>query len=336
MSSFRILSLDGGGIMGAFSASVLATYERLLEEEREGKNLPPMRLVDHFDLITGTSTGGIIAVGLAMGEKADKILGFYRDAGPRIFPKSSGIDSWRRSWRSIFRPKFSTEELRAAVAVVAGDKTLSRAETKLVVPSYNAEAGRIHIFKTPHHRDVRQDRDVLALDVALATSAAPTYFPAHRIPGRGKFVDGGIWANCPAVVGIVEAVSFLDQMPKDIHVLSISTTNYPFSLGKSVQLGGLVNWGPRIIETFMFAQIQGSLGLAQCLLRDRDAADGAIRDRLHRIDSMAAQGDFSMADTSGVERLIDLGRTEAEKAEHRSVVMRDFLNGVPASRFQPV
>jgi hypothetical protein len=83
----------------------------------------------------------------------------------------------------------------------------------------------------------------------------------------------------------------------------------------------------------MFAQLQGSLGLAQCLLRDR--ADGSIRDRLHRIDSMAAPGDFSMADTEGVERLIDLGRTEAEKAEHRTVVFRDFLNGVPASRFRP-
>ena len=78
---FRIRSLDGGGIMGAFPASVLATFERATR----------LRVVDHFDLITGTSTGGIIAIGLAMEASADDICEFYRNEGSAIFPKRTGV-----------------------------------------------------------------------------------------------------------------------------------------------------------------------------------------------------------------------------------------------------
>ena len=88
---FRILSLDGGGIMGAFSASALATFEKVTGR----------RIVEHFDLITGTSTGGIIAIGLAMGASAEEISRFYETEGPRIFPKRSGVRAWlgRRAGR---------------------------------------------------------------------------------------------------------------------------------------------------------------------------------------------------------------------------------------------
>ena len=68
--------------------------------------------------------------------------------------------------------------------------------------------------------------------MALATSAAPTYFPAHTIPGRGTFIDGGLWANCPAMVGLVEALAFLDQRPEQVQMLSISTTSYAFRLDR--------------------------------------------------------------------------------------------------------
>ena len=242
MAMFRILSLDGGGMMGAFSASVLAAYEGECRE-RTGKGL-----ADHFDLITGTSTGGIIAIGLAMGTSAEQILDFYRERGVQIFPHTGGVGGWFRGIRNLFRPKYSPGELRRAIGEVVGDRPLCDARTRLVIPTYDAEMGRVYLFKTPHHPHCTSTRHVKAVDAALATSAAPTYFPAHHVPGHGSFIDGGVWGNCPAVIGIAEAVSYCGQRLDDVHVLSISTTNYPFRIGERQQLGGLVGWGPKIMR----------------------------------------------------------------------------------------
>lgn len=335
MAKFRILSLDGGGVMGAFSASVLATYEAMLNADRAKRNLPPMPLVDHFDLVTGTSTGGIMAIGLAMGASASQLRDFYRDAGPKIFPRTGGVAGWlKRPFdfvREIFRPKFSSVELRAAIEAVVGQRPMKEARNRLVVPSYDTGMGRVYLFKTPHHRWCEQDADTKALDVALATSAAPTYFQAHSIEGRGTFIDGGVWANCPATVGIIEALSFCGQKIEDLHVLSISTTNYPFRLGKEVQLGGLRRWAPMLVDTFMFSQAQASVGLSTCLLRDR-SQDKPI-DRFFRIDYLALPHIYSLADTRLVQELIEVGRGEAEKIANRTVVMGEFLDGNPAPKW---
>lgn len=305
---FRILSLDGGGLMGAFSASVLATLERTTGR----------RIVDHFDLITGTSTGGIIAIGLAMGASADQILQFYPERGATIFPLVKGVGGWLKTMRNLRRPKFSPEALREAVASVIGDQPLSAAKTRLAVPAYDASMGRIYVFKTPHHPDRQQDRDLLAVHAALATSAAPTYFPAHKLPeNRGVFIDGGLWANCPEMVGIVEALAFGGQRMEDLHLLSVSTTNYPFRIAEPIQLG----WSRKVVETFMFGQAQGAVAQAQCLLRDR----------FHRIDYLTEPRVYVMDDAKVVGELISLGRGEGEKLAHRQVVRERFLNGVPAT-----
>jgi uncharacterized protein len=314
MGMFRILSLDGGGLMGAFSASVLTTFERTMGR----------RIVDHFDLITGTSTGGIIAIGLGMGQSAEQILRFYEEKGAAIFPSAKGVGGWLKTLRTLRRPKFSPEALRQAIASVVGDQPLKAAQTRLAIPAYDASMGRIYVFKTPHDPDRSQDADTPALDVALATSAAPTYFPAHRLPAhRGIFIDGGVWANCPAMVGIVEAVGFCGQRLEDIHVLSISTTNYPFRIAEPVQLGGLLGWGQKVIETFMFGQAQGAVAQATCLLRDR----------FHRIDYITEPRIYAMDDAKVVQELIILGRGEAEKIEHRRVVRERFLDGSPVVPF---
>ena len=335
MAKFRILSLDGGGVMGAFSASVLATYEALLNDERGRHNLPAMPLVDHFDLVTGTSTGGIMAIGLAMGASAATLRDFYRDAGPKIFPRTSGVAGWLKQpidfVQELFRPKFGSIELRAAIEAVVGDRPLRESGSRLVIPSYDTGMGRVYLFKTPHHRGCAQDAGIKAVDVALATSAAPTYFPAHTIEGRGTFIDGGVWANCPATVGIVEALSFCGQTLDDIHVLSVSTTNYPFRLGKEVQLGGLWRWAPKLIETFMFSQAQASVGFSTSLLRDR-SGDKPI-DRFFRIDYLAEPHIYSLANVQLVQELIELGRAEAEKIANRTLVMNEFINGVAAPKW---
>jgi len=121
-----------------------------------------------------------------------------------------------------------------------------------VIPSYDVNTGKVYLFKTPHHRAYTHHADLPAVDAALATSAAPTYFPAHTIPGRGTFIDGGLWANCPAMVGLVEALDFLEQSPEQVRMLSLSTISYPFRLDVPDQLRGQIGWAPKIIDTFMF------------------------------------------------------------------------------------
>src|SRR6266576_55466 len=101
MSRFRILSLDGGGIKGAFTASVVAALEK-----DTGK-----AAADYFDLITGTSTGGIVAIGLGLGLPAKQIMEFYSKHGPTIFPSTSLIQRTRGFIRQLFAPKHSHDVL---------------------------------------------------------------------------------------------------------------------------------------------------------------------------------------------------------------------------------
>ncbi len=320
-TSFRILSLDGGGLLGAFSAAVLASLEK-----QTGK-----RIVEHFDLITGTSTGGLIAIGLAMGAPAEKLLDFYRKDGAKIFPKTGRVGGWVQGVRNIFTSKFEPGPLRRAVGEVVSDQPLRNALTRLAIPSYQAVPGRVYVFKTPHNAQGRggQDADIPAIDVALATSAAPTYFPAHRIDSggmlKGVFIDGGVWANCPAMIGIVEAIAFCGQRLEDIAMVSISTTNYPFAIGHQAEGWGLLGWAPRILETFMFGQVQGAVSQAECLLGP---------DRFLRIDFEAVPHAYKLDDPSGVSELISLGIAEAEKIDNRRPIMERFLNGSRIERFK--
>src|SRR5262249_46679114 len=178
---FRILSLDGGGIKGAFSASVLATLE-----EDTGQ-----AIAEHFDLITGTSTGGIIAIGLGLGIAARDILKFYAESGPTIFPSTSLVHRTRSKIRQFFRPKHMKETLRAALYSVFGERKFGESKKRLVIPTYDAIAGRIFLLKTAHHERFRFDINALAVDVAMATSAAPTYFAAAPFPTHqgASYVD---------------------------------------------------------------------------------------------------------------------------------------------------
>src|SRR5438034_10409614 len=146
MQRFRILSLDGGGIKGTFTASVAASLERMT-----GK-----RLVDYFDLITGTSTGGIIALGLGLGLGAEEILRFYCERGPQIFP-TTGLHRPLHGLRHVFFPKHSQDTLRKSLADVFGPRKLGESKCRLVIPSYDCNAGRIQVFKTAHHERFRQD-----------------------------------------------------------------------------------------------------------------------------------------------------------------------------------
>src|SRR5258708_16136495 len=151
---FRILSLDGGGIRGVFPAALLARLEEHLEHP----------IGRYFDLITGTSTGGIIAIALGLGIPPKEILKIYMEQGPKIFP--SGF--LRKLWH-WFGPKHSSAALAAAMNEVFGERSLGESTCRLVIPAFNAERGGVPLFQTAHTTESKQDHRLRATQVRLRT-----------------------------------------------------------------------------------------------------------------------------------------------------------------------
>lgn len=319
MSSFRILALDGGGIKGAFTAGVLAALEK-----DTGK-----RCVEHFDLIAGTSTGGIIAIGLGLGLPAEEIADFYEQDGPAIFPSTGFTRRLTAVIRHLFQPKHSHDVLRNALTKILGDRKLGESQTRLLIPAYDAIAGRIFLLKTAHHERFKYEYMAPAVDVALATAAAPTYFAAAPFPTHenASYVDGGVWANSPTLAALVEAVHFLNVPLDQIDILSIGTTTSPFSIAKKHR-SGILGWNTGLLDVLMNAQQEAANAQAMLLTGHQ----------FHRINHLAPQGTYTLDDArpEQVERLINLGRSEAVKKEHIDVVTDRFLNGTPAEPFEPV
>lgn len=311
-SRFRILSLDGGGIKGTFSAAFLATLEELT-----GKSM-----VRHFDLIAGTSTGGIIALALGLGLPAQEVLEFYLEHGPKIFPVT-GIK--RRALRHWVRSKHRVDALRTAVSEILGDRRLGESQTRLVIPSFDAVSGDIRLFKTAHHPRFKLDYRWRASDVALATSAAPTYFPVFHSSDGSRFVDGGIWANNPAAVAVTEAVGVLGVVPEVIEVLSVGTTTEPLHVPKRFVSAGRLSWLRRPgLKLLMQAQEAGSAGLAHAITEHTR--------RLVRINETTAPGRFKLDRSAGIDDLKSLGHRAATRAEKE--VGPRFLDE-PVSAFVP-
>ncbi len=290
MRQFRILSLDGGGIKGTFTASVLNELE-----ESTGK-----RVVDHFDLIAGTSTGGLIALALGLGMPAKQILEFYMNRGPEIF-HDKGRGGILRTMRHAIRPKYSQQHLQQTLTELFQGKYLGESSCRLVIPSYDCNAGKVRLFKTAHHSRFNQDHRMMACSVAMATAAAPTYFPAFSAFDGQAYLDGGIWANCPIVIGLQEAAFVLGNSPFDLDVLSIGTTSAPHDVSWAKQSGGFLTWNTDLVNVQMRAQIEGALAQAQVMTGKR----------VMRIDAVVRPSRFTLDDSTQVESLRGLGKSHA-------------------------
>lgn len=214
----QVLALDGGGLKGLFSAAVIESLE-----EQLGHPLP-----DHFDIICGTSTGGLIALALGIGKSGSEIVDFYRDDGPTIFP-NRGIRRVLGYCRSWLWSKYSSRTLKATLKRLfanegTGDELLLRDSRKrLIIPTLYAASSQPRLLKTPHDRRYRLDWKLPLWAVAMATAAAPTFLPSFRFRGN-TYLDGGLWANNPSLVGVVEALEMGAQL-ENIRVLNISTTS---------------------------------------------------------------------------------------------------------------
>lgn len=309
----RILTLDGGGIKGTFAVAFLAALEEDLGSP----------IGQYFDLIAGTSTGGIIALGLGLGYSAQEMLNFYTHLGPRVF----AANGWIRFLRQIGWSKYSPKPLESILKETFGTRTLGESKTRLVIPSLNLENGEVYIYKTAHHPRLTTDWRKSVVEVALATAAAPTYFPTHRAQMGTPLIDGGTWANNPVGLAAVEAIGVLGWERSDLRILSIGCTYAPLNIDKARNKGcGRLYWAFKLADLFMSAQSSGSYGTAKVLCTDPE-------NQLFRYNPPAPEGRFSLDGVEGIESLRGLGYSEARKAKLR---LRPIFFTTCADGFSPI
>lgn len=284
---FQILSLDGGGFRGVFSAAVLAC---LVDDIG-------LSVLGQFDLVAGTSTGGIIALAISIGESPGEVLDFYLNHGPQIF-KGRRI----RSWHHPFRSKYGPTRLSAAVTEVFGEKRLWEAKVPLCVPSYDLCSDDVYLFRTPHSERLKRDYRERMVDVAMATSAAPTYLPSHHHGGL-RLIDGGIWANNPSVVAVSEAISEFGIDLTDIRVLSLGTTSELGEKAASLDRGGWLRWAKAATPMILHGQTRAAENATFHLLP---------KGQFVRINPQVPENVLSI-DGVNPEKLIGLAKTESRK-----------------------
>lgn len=223
----NVLSLRGGGIKGLIPAVILAEFERLTGR--------PVR--EQFDLIVGTSTGGILALALAAGIPASRIVEMYQEHGPRIF---------KRRWRHRFGllgPKYDIENLRFVLEGVFG--TAKMGDGSRVMVTATALTWRSGVF-IKSWKD--RGRDVSVVNAACATSAAPTYFDPIMVPGYGLLMDGGLHSNNPALAALIEAEKIAPGVSPRIVDLACAGPEVITPTGS-----GAVHWAGRIVDTLIEA-----------------------------------------------------------------------------------
>ena len=229
---FQILSLSGGGYLGYYTASVIAGLEK-----QAGRPLAQC-----FDLMGGTSVGGIIALCLAQEVPAEQIREAFEKHGTRIFsgrPKSHGIvDTLGEIARSAFAPSHNARALRSTIGDLLGPSLrLGDLKHSVLISSVDLTSGEARLFES--YND--EDKALNAVDVAMATSAVPTFFPMVRI-GKGLYADGGLFANAPDLQA-VHAAQYRRTVPaRQLRVLSVGTASSHFPLSKSREKLGAIDW----------------------------------------------------------------------------------------------
>lgn len=317
---WRILSIDGGGIKGAYPAAFLATLEEDLE----------CPIGEYFDLITGTSTGGILAIGLAMGIPATELLKLYVERGPFIFGQdgkkaASRTNGWRQFFRHMVKPKHDANILRGELERVIGDRRIGDARQRLLVPAWDADQRSPYIYKTAHHWRLKTDYRRLAMDAAMATAAAPTYFCRHKTTDHVGLLDGGVWANNPIALGVVEAMTLLGWPADRLRILSLGCVDEVYMLDEAP---GALGLGLDVLKLYADGQSRGALGMAKLL-----TGHEYEREAVFRYSPLAPKNFFAMDDMRMIERLVGLGVGSARNA--RTKIESIFLSE-PATPFVPV
>lgn len=251
-----LLCLSGGGYRGLFTARVLAQLESEI-------GAPLHRA---FDLVAGTSIGSILALGVAFGTPVEQLVALFEQHGRDIFPKRT----LARAVGSLVRPRYATETLESLLAGKFDAKGFDRLKTLALVPAVNLTEARHHVFRSANGSAPASTCSLV--DAALASAAAPTYF-LPRIVDDVMYADGGLIANKPDTLAVIEALSVLRWDRLDVQVLSIGATAPLAGLPTSAspRRWGIVGWmwGAKLIEQMMSAQATLALDSARTLVPDQ-------------------------------------------------------------------
>lgn len=293
-----ILSIDGGGIRGVIPARVLSEIRRRLDSGGERRTFAEL-----FDLVAGTSTGALIALGLSLRNgdgheaySAPDMVDLYERRGKEIFPFS--VRSVIHAAVQIFRNKYPAAGFERVLRETFGDATMRDGATNLLITSFDTERMKPHWMKNrPRRAEWSEDRTYLMRDAARASAAAPTYFPPAFINPIGfpderySLIDGGVFANNPAGLAFVEATKiFPDE--HDFLVLSLGTgeprIGYPhfeirnwgymewvnpakgFPIGAIMSAGQseVVNYQLKRMAGVRYLRVSGSLGSCSTAIDD--------------------------------------------------------------------
>lgn len=250
---YWILALSGGGARGLFTAAILEQLEAAIGAP----------IASRFDLIAGTSVGGILALGVAKEIPASQLKALFNHSKD-IFDPGCRILNW-----PIFRARYGNNVLKALLEdeKVFGDATIGNLKHRVMIPAINYTKGAPTFFKTPHDPSLYLDCNRRLVDVAMATAAAPTYFPIYGVNDQ-HFVDGGLVANAPGLVAVHEALKFAGQPDiARVHVVSIGTAGGGTAMDPALDhdMGALLGrkhhwfrftkgWGFRLFELTIRSQ----------------------------------------------------------------------------------
>lgn len=314
-TKFKILSIDGGGMRGIIPAKILCE----LEEELQRNEGPDARLCEYFDLVCGTSTGGIIAIGLALGLSAKKILNLYLEHGKEIF--SANV------WQCLkTKTLYSRDVLKEQLQKAYGDTRIDDCKTRICVPTYDMHEGRIHVLKTKHHPEYVRDFHLPTVDVALSTAAAPVYFTPYSFEYNNidsnntnhayHYIDGGVFANNPSLIGLTEALYCLNVPIEQIELLSIGTGEMLLREAELEKKMGIGYWlnpkskdGLRIYELMSSAQ---SLNIHNTLMLLCKGAGNSEERRFNYIrlqSNLSKQISLAATDKNTINELLLIGES---------------------------
>jgi patatin-like phospholipase/acyl hydrolase len=315
---FKILSIDGGGIRGIYPAMYLSELEAKLKAEGNEK----WQIYQNFDLICGTSTGGIIAIALALGIPAIEIYNLYLNNASDIF-------GYKKCFiRQIFYSAHSRSGIEELIRekfrkINNGvDPILRDCKTNICIPTFDLLMGKPSVLKNNYHPRFTRDYHIPAYKAALATSAAPVYFDPYsseyidlngtEISFKNK-IDGGVFANNPTLLGIIEAQVAFYQKLENLKVLSLGTGYKRFSDGAIREKWGISYWinhkRKRVIELFMQAQSQQVEHLVQLLQNGIDKENIANPNFIYqRINTELDETLNIEMDETNKEKLVALGQ----------------------------
>ena len=305
--TFKILSIDGGGIRGIYPAHILQCIEEKLQ----------INLNENFDMIAGTSTGSIVAAGVASHVPAADIVTMYQDPDAGIFRESQCF-LLGKTLSNVAHPVLSSiydpQHLHSVLDGIFKNKRLGDIKKPLLIPSTDIGNGCVHVLKSVYADKITRDKDVLIKDAILASCSAPTYFDPHKVDNH-LLADGGLWANNPALTAVIDAKAHLDINQDDIQILSIGTGQSKTIYGTKTprKWGFITGWKQKeLVNAMLSLQSQSVENYLNLMLRP---------EQIKRLDFKSDQP-LPLDDRSSMEDLISKAN---DTFTHESEAIKNFI-----------